>query len=97
MNKEEKQRLLNIIIERLYTISNKIDIKQFLKKEVIGNVFDLEALRNWDCTLIPDGRFTLEAVRCLGCCSLAPVMRIDDKTYGRLRLDKIDSILKRFE
>lgn len=44
-----------------------------------------------------DHRFTLETVRCLGCCSLAPVMRIDEKTYGRLRRDKVEGILKRFE
>jgi len=44
-----------------------------------------------------DQRFTVEAVRCLGCCSLAPVMRVDEKTYGRLRRDKVESILKRFE
>lgn len=44
-----------------------------------------------------DQRFTLEIVRCLGCCSLAPVMRVDEKTYGRLRRDKVEGILKRFE
>ena len=44
-----------------------------------------------------DRRFTLETARCLGCCSLAPVMRIDEKTYGRLRRDKVEGILKRFE
>jgi NADH-quinone oxidoreductase subunit E len=44
-----------------------------------------------------DQRFTLETVRCLGCCSLAPVMRIDEKTYGRLRRDKVEGILNRFE
>ena len=31
-----------------------------------------------------DGLFTLETVACLGCCALAPVMTIDDRTYGRL-------------
>jgi NADH-quinone oxidoreductase subunit E len=31
-----------------------------------------------------DGLFTVETVACLGCCSLAPVMMIDDETYGRL-------------
>jgi NADH-quinone oxidoreductase subunit E len=44
-----------------------------------------------------DRRFTVEIVRCLGCCSLAPVMRIDEKTYGRLRQDRIEDILQRFE
>ena len=40
-----------------------------------------------------DGLFTLESVRCLGCCSLAPAMMIDDETYGRLTRDKVDDIL----
>ncbi len=31
-----------------------------------------------------DGLFTLEAVACLGCCSLAPVMMIDGDTHGKL-------------
>ena len=31
-----------------------------------------------------DEMFSLEATRCLGCCSLAPVMMIDDQVYGRL-------------
>lgn len=34
-----------------------------------------------------DGIFTIEKVACLGCCSLAPVMRIDDVTFGRLTGD----------
>lgn len=41
-----------------------------------------------------DGKFTLQTVACLGCCSLAPVMMINDKTYGRLTLKKIGKILK---
>lgn len=40
-----------------------------------------------------DGLFTLESVRCLGCCSLAPAMMIDDETYGRLTRGKVDDIL----
>ena len=32
----------------------------------------------------PDGIFTLEATRCLGCCGLAPVMMIDDDVYAKL-------------
>ena len=33
----------------------------------------------------PDRRFTLETVYCVGSCSMAPVVRIDGDTYGRLR------------
>jgi NADH:ubiquinone oxidoreductase subunit E len=32
----------------------------------------------------PDMKYTLESVACLGCCSLAPVMMIDDTAYGHL-------------
>lgn len=41
----------------------------------------------------PDGLFTLEVVRCLGCCSLAPVMMIDENTYGRLTRQTVDRVL----
>jgi NADH-quinone oxidoreductase subunit E len=44
----------------------------------------------------PDRRFTLETVRCLGCCSIGPVARIDAETFGRLRQDKVAKILEPF-
>ncbi|QCX32501.1 NADH-quinone oxidoreductase subunit NuoE [Caloramator sp. E03] len=44
-----------------------------------------------------DGKFTLEATRCLGACGLAPVMMIDSKVYGRLTPDDIPNIIKEFE
>ncbi|NVM02165.1 MAG: hypothetical protein HWN67_07505 [Candidatus Helarchaeota archaeon] len=59
LNKEEKQQLVNIIINRIISIA-KTDVKKFLKKEVISPVYDLEALRGWDCTKNPDGRFSLD-------------------------------------
>ena len=43
-----------------------------------------------------DGLFTLEVVRCLGCCSLAPVMMIDESTYGRLTRRAVDKILAEY-
>lgn len=39
-----------------------------------------------------DGRFTLNATRCLGACGLAPVMMINDEVYGRLTPDEIPAI-----
>ena len=44
-----------------------------------------------------DQRFTMDNVRCLGCCSLAPVMVIDGETYSRLTPNKIPDILKVYE
>lgn len=40
-----------------------------------------------------DGLFTLNNVACLGCCSLSPVMMINDDTYGQLTKEKVKSIL----
>ncbi len=44
-----------------------------------------------------DGRFTLQATRCLGACGLAPVMMINDEVYGRLTEDEIPSILEKYK
>ena len=41
-----------------------------------------------------DGLFSLSLVSCLGCCSLAPVMMIDEDTYGSLTADKVKQILR---
>lgn len=41
-----------------------------------------------------DGLFTLKCVACLGCCSLSPVMMINDETYGSLTPEKAIAILK---
>ncbi|HBF76604.1 MAG TPA: NADH-quinone oxidoreductase subunit NuoE [Clostridiaceae bacterium] len=43
-----------------------------------------------------DGKFTLEATRCLGACGLSPVMMIDDKVFGRLVKDDVPKILSEF-
>lgn len=44
----------------------------------------MDALNVADGGTTEDGLFTLEAVACLGCCSLAPVMMIGEETYGNL-------------
>ena len=41
-----------------------------------------------------DGNFTLEIVHCVGSCSMSPVIRIGDRTIGRLRSDRLRRILK---
>ena len=40
-----------------------------------------------------DRKFTLETVRCLGCCALSPCMVIDAKTHARLRPDALPKLL----
>ena len=41
-----------------------------------------------------DFEFTVELVRCLGCCALAPVMRVDQRTYGHLQQSRVPKVLK---
>ncbi len=44
----------------------------------------------------PEGLFTLEKVACLGCCTLAPVIKIDDITYGHILPEKVSEIMRDF-
>ena len=44
-----------------------------------------------------DGLFTLQSVACLGCCSLAPVMVINNDTHGNLTVDKVKKIIKKYK
>ena len=48
-----------------------------------------------ECT--PDGKFSLDACRCIGACGLAPVMTVNDDVYGRLTVDDIDEILEKYK
>ncbi len=43
-----------------------------------------------------DKKFTLEVVNCIGACSIAPVMTINDEYFGRLTVKEIPSILKKY-
>jgi NADH-quinone oxidoreductase subunit E len=43
-----------------------------------------------------DGLFSLQTVACLGCCSLAPVMSINGKVYGKLDRKSLLKILKKY-
>ena len=48
-----------------------------------------------ECT--EDGKFSLEACRCIGACGLAPVVTINDEVYGKLTADDVDGILDDYE
>ena len=45
----------------------------------------------------PDLEFSLDSVRCLGCCSLAPVVRIDWDTFGKLTQRQASRLLKKYK
>ena len=46
--------------------------------------------------LTDDGKFSLEAVRCVGCCGLAPVMTINEDVYGRVTPAQVKGILDKY-
>lgn len=46
------------------------------------------------CT--PDGKFSLEACRCVGACGLAPVVTINEDVYGRLTVKDLDEMLAKY-
>ena len=47
-----------------------------------------------ECT--PDGKFSIEATRCIGACGLAPVLTVNEEVYGRLTVDDVDDILSKY-
>ena len=64
-----------------------------------GKVFEkLESLlgiKGGECTA--DGKFSLDACRCIGACGLAPVMMINGDVYGRLTEDQLEGILAKYK
>ena len=58
----------------------------------IGNELNLSSQEG----TTEDMEFTVSKVRCLGCCSLAPVVRINEDIYGDLTQEKIPEVLKKY-
>ena len=46
--------------------------------------------------ITPDGKFSLETVRCLGCCGLSPVMAIGDDVHRKVKPSEIKDILSSY-
>lgn len=63
-----------------------------------GDIFDAISkklgIKNGECT--PDGKFSLEACRCIGACGLAPVLTVNDDVHGRLTVNDVDRILAQY-
>ena len=58
-----------------------------------------EVEKQLDCATgktTPDGKFTIEATRCLGCCGLAPVMVVNEDVYGRLAPSDVAGVLEKY-
>jgi NADH:ubiquinone oxidoreductase subunit E len=64
-------------------------------KEVVSRIENKFQLKEGGTTT--DRRFSLEGVRCLGACGLAPVMVVDSDTHGAVSSDKVIDILEQYE
>ena len=64
-------------------------------QEVYDKVSEVLNIKGGEVT--DDGRFSLEATRCIGCCGLAPVMTVGDDVYGKLTADMIPDIIKKYQ
>ncbi len=56
-----------------------------------------EILKIGDGQTTEDKRYTLESVRCIGCCSLGPVVKINEDMHGRITSDAVKSTLDQYE
>jgi NADP-reducing hydrogenase subunit HndA len=63
-----------------------------------GDIFDkftqTLGIKGGECT--DDGKFSLEACRCIGACGLAPVLTVNEDVYGRLTVDDVQKILAKY-
>ena len=44
----------------------------------------------------PDGYYTLDAIRCIGTCGMAPVMSFDEVVYGEINVTKAKKLIKEY-
>lgn len=63
--------------------------------EIFNALREKLGIEGGECT--PDGKFSLDACRCIGACGLAPVMSINDDVHGRLKVEDLDAILAKYE
>lgn len=62
-----------------------------IKEQICGQI------RIGDGQTTEDGRYTLETVRCIGCCSLGPVVKVNEDLHGRIGTDEVEKVLDQYE
>ncbi len=63
--------------------------------EILDKITQILGLPSGSTT--PDGKYSLEATRCIGACGLAPVLTINNEVYGRLTAADMDGILAKYK
>ena len=65
-------------------------------QELLDEIHRILNLRQ-DDVLTVDGLFSVESVRCIGCCGMAPVISINGEVYGRVTKEQIPQILAKYQ
>ena len=63
--------------------------------EILDKITEILGLPSGSTT--PDGKYSLEATRCIGACGLAPVLTINNEVYGRLTAADMAGILEKYK
>ena len=64
-------------------------------ENIVNEITRILGIKSGECT--KDYKFSLDTSRCLGCCGMAPVMSINGKVYGNLKVTDVEKILKEYE
>ncbi len=80
-----------------YNISVCLGTACYVKgaQQVLDKICEVLGVDAGECS--EDGKFSIEACRCIGACGLAPVMTINEDVYGRLTADMVPGILAKYE
>ncbi|HEX3025999.1 MAG TPA: NAD(P)H-dependent oxidoreductase subunit E [Clostridia bacterium] len=62
--------------------------------KILDKISDKLGIKPGECSA--DGKFSLDATRCIGACGLAPVMTVNDEVFGRLVEDDVEKILAKY-
>ena len=62
--------------------------------DIYNKLIEKLGINGGECT--PDGKFSLDACRCIGACGLAPVLTVNEDVYGRLTVDDVDKIIAKY-
>lgn len=63
-------------------------------QQLLDKISEIIGIEPGECT--EDGRFSLEACRCIGACGLAPVLTVNDEVYGKLAAADVPDILAKY-
>ena len=62
--------------------------------DILDKIKEILKIKEGETT--SDGKFSIEACRCIGACGLAPVMKINEDVYGRLTPEMIPEIISKY-